>query len=201
MLRIAVTGNIGSGKSVVCRVFQNLGIPVFYADKEAKQLYNDPDVLQQMTDRFGEKILNNNKQLDTKALAAIIFNNREDLDFVNHIIHPRVFSLFEKWVEGLDSSIPYCIQEAALTFESGSQHRFSKIIVVHAPEEILLQRTMKRDNTTLQQARQRLSNQAGQQWKMDQADFLIQNDGTTPILPQILQIHNKLTTPSLPTND
>jgi dephospho-CoA kinase len=100
--------------------------------------------------------------------------------------------MYEDWVSSLDNALPYCIQEAALTFESGNRHRFDKIIVVHAPEEILLQRAMKRDNITLQQARQRLANQADQQWKMDQAHFLIQNDNTTPILPQIMKIHEEL---------
>lgn len=191
MLKVAVTGNIGSGKSVVCSVFEILGIPVFYADKEAKRLYSDAEVLQKITGKFGTSILKPDNTLDTKALASIIFNDKQALEYVNRLIHPRVFELFRQWSRN-QTSAPYCIQEAALIFESGSYNKFDRIIVVHAPEEILLQRVTKRDGIPLGQARGRLNNQMIQTEKISRADYALLNDNSNLIIPRILNIDKEL---------
>lgn len=191
MLKVAVTGNIGSGKSAVCSVFEVLGIPVFYADKEAKKLYSDADVLHKITGKFGTGVLNSDTTLDTKALASIIFNDKQALEFVNQLIHPRVFELFDQWCRN-QTTAPYCMQEAALIFESGSYTKFDSIIVVHAPEESLLQRVSKRDGISVDQARERLNNQISQSEKISRAHFTLLNNNSELIIPQILNIDKKL---------
>lgn len=191
MLKVAVTGNIGSGKSAVCGVFEVLGIPVFYADKEAKKFYSDAEVLQKITEKFGTGVLTSDNTLNTKALASIIFSDKQALEFVNRLIHPRVFELFNQWCNQ-QTSAPYCIQEAAIIFESGSYNKFDRIIVVHAPEEILLQRVTKRDGIALNQARERLNNQMSQGEKITRADYSLLNDNSGLIIPQILKIDKEL---------
>ncbi|TVQ11995.1 MAG: dephospho-CoA kinase [Bacteroidetes bacterium] len=191
MRKVAVTGNIGSGKTAICSVFEVLGIPVFYADKEAKKLYADPEVLKKITEKFGTHVVTPNNTLDTRALASIIFNDKKSLEFVNQLIHPRVFELFDQWCLS-QSAAPYCMHEAALVYESGSQNLFDHIIVVHAPEEILLDRVIKRDGISMDQARERLNNQMSQTEKISLAHYTLLNDNSDLIIPQILKIDKEL---------
>lgn len=191
MIKVAVTGNIGSGKTSICRVFEVLGIPVFYADKEARKLYSDPDILNAIAQELGPEVFTSDHQLDTRALASVIFNNMNALQFINQLIHPRVFEMFDHWCLN-QIHAPYCLQEAALIFESGSYEKFSRIIVVHAPEELLIQRVVKRDNIAPGQARDRLNNQMGQSEKISRADYALLNDNTQLLIPQILSIDHEL---------
>jgi len=190
MLKIAVTGNMGSGKSSVCKVFETLGIPVFYADMEAKKLYTQPEIKSALKNKFGDEIYLPNETLNKQALASIIFNNEEALDFINKLIHPQVYMVFNQWVLK-QKNAPYCLQESALIFETGNYRVFDKTILVYAPQEMLIQRIMNRDKSTRKQAIERLSKQMPQDYKKSMADYVLQNDNSTLIIPQILDLHKK----------
>ncbi len=191
MIKVAVTGNMGSGKSSVCKVFECLGVPVFYADAEAKKLYSNTGILKILTDKFGSGILAPDLTLNKKALAEIIFKDKSAIEFVNQLIHPMVFSLFDDWCKNIKDK-PYCIQEAALIFESGSYKKFDRIIVVHAPESDLIERTIKRDKISDADARKRLQNQLPQEEKIAKAHYTILNDNSRLIIPVVLQAHQSL---------
>lgn len=191
MLKVAVTGNIGSGKTTICRIFSILGIPVFYADQEAKKLYNDPFIFKKVTEKFGAQILDNENKISFKALAAIIFNDPQALDFINNLIHPRVYQVFQQWTK-LQQNKPYCIQESALVFETGSNKNFDKIIIVQAPEHMLTDRVMKRDGVSHIHVQNRLDKQINQSIKAEKSDYSILNDNKSFLIPQVLSIHETL---------
>jgi dephospho-CoA kinase len=191
MLKVAVTGNIGSGKTTICRIFNILGVPVFYADQEAKKLYKDPFVFKQVTDKFGTEILDSEKNISFKALASIIFNKPDALSFINQLIHPRVYELFNQWTT-MHVDKPYCIQESALVFETGSNKLFDKVILVQAPEQMLAERVMKRDGSSLEQFKNRLEKQMNQSIKAERSDFVIINDNKSFLIPQVTNIHEML---------
>jgi dephospho-CoA kinase len=191
MLKVAVTGNIGSGKTTVCKIFSMLGIPVFYADQEAKKLYGDPDILNHVTDQFGKQILTPDNTISFKALASIIFNDKEALEFINKLIHPKVYDSYKKWIQSHRDK-PYCIQESALVFETGSNKNFDQIILVQAPENLLSKRVMKRDGVTHEQVQARLEKQMKQSVKAEKSDFSINNDNTSLLIPQVLAVHEAL---------
>jgi dephospho-CoA kinase len=193
MLKVAVTGNIGSGKTIICKIFNILGIPVFHADQEAKNLYNDPYIFKQVTDKFGTQILNDEKNISFKALAAIIFKDPDALKFINNLIHPRVYQVFIQWTK-LQQHKPYCLQESALVFETGNNKNFDKVILVQAPEQMLAERVMKRDGASYEQVKNRLDKQMNQSIKAERSDFVIINDNKSLVIPQVLNIHESLLT-------
>ncbi len=194
MLKIAITGNMGSGKSSVCKVFETLGAPVFYADKEAKNIYYQEQIKSILKKKFGPHIYLSNGDLNTKNLASIIFRDEKALKFINNLIHPRVYDLFNQWVlQKINAK--YCIQESALTFETGNYKLFDKTILVYAPDEMLKDRIIKRDNYTQKQAEERLSKQMSQKEKKKMANFLITNDNSRLIIPQIIKLHEMFSNP------
>lgn len=190
MLKVGITGGIGSGKSLVCEIFGKLGIPVFNADFEAKNLLKTPRVIEFYKENFGESVLTNN-QLDNQKIAQKIFNNKEALARVNHFIHPMVFELFEKWTIE-KSHAPYVIKEAALLFESGGYTSLDYTILVCAPEEIRIERVIRRSGLTREQALHRIANQWDDNKKKKLCDFVLENDGRQAILQKILDTHNFL---------
>src|SRR6266498_4309644 len=148
MIKVGITGGIGSGKSLVCEIFSKLGIPIYKADEHAKLLMNtNSQIKDKLTAKFGPDVYKHNA-INRPLLADIIFNNREALEFVNTTVHPVVASDFDAWCN-LHFSHPYVIEEAALLFESGAYHRMDKVITVLAPENIRKQRVVKRDNITM----------------------------------------------------
>lgn len=191
MLKVAVTGNIGSGKTLISRFFETLKVPVFYADREAKKLYDDPAVLKKLAKLFGQDILNNKKELNKNKLSELIFSNKENLERINAFIHPKVYDKFNTWLKH-QKNHPYCIQEAAIIFETGSYKHFNKTILVYAPENLLIERVMKRDSITRKQVLQRLEAQMPQKQKAVLADYIITNDNSCLLLPQLFKIHNEL---------
>jgi dephospho-CoA kinase len=193
MLKVAVTGNIGSGKTTICRFFALLGIPVFYSDVVAKNLYNDPVILGMMVEQFGKQILTEANALDTKVFASIIFNDKNALSFVTSIIHPAVFKLFHQWCNSHKNK-PWCIQESALVFETGNDKNFDRIILVYAPEDILIQRVTKRDGSSPEDVANRLNHQIPVEAKLKLAHYQILNDNSQLIIPQLLHIHEELST-------
>jgi dephospho-CoA kinase len=190
MLKIGLTGGIGSGKTTVSQIFKTIGVPVFCADDEAKKMYADSKVKKQIIEIFGEQIYVNN-DIDKKLLASKIFNNKILLQKVNNIIHPAVHKHFESWIEKQKSI--YIIHEAAILFESGFDKFMDKIITVTAPQDIRIQRVMNRDKNLYEQIIKRMENQ----WSDDEcnarADFVIKNYMNIPLLPQVLEIHEKIT--------
>ena len=191
MLKVALTGNIGSGKTLICRFFEILGVPVFYADSEAKKLYENKNILLKVKQEFGDEILTSQGNLNKTLLAEKIFTNKENLKKINGIIHPEVFKIFEEWARNHRNK-PYVIQEAAILFETGSYKRFDRTILVYAPEEMLIQRVVKRDGLSRQEVLNRLQNQMDQEHKKQLADYLILNDNSQLLIPQILKLHQQL---------
>jgi dephospho-CoA kinase len=191
MLKVAVTGGIGSGKSIVCSVFEKLGIPVYYADKAAKRLMDsDIEIRKKMINSFGMDIFDVDYKLNRTKFASIIFNNAEALSIINGIVHPDVRKEFNIWMS--QQSAPYVIQEAAIVFESGLSDIFDKIITLSAPVEVRIDRVMKRDNITRERVLERIKNQMDEDLKIKLSDFIIVNDGKEMLLPQILNIHKNL---------
>src|SRR6056297_3398049 len=191
MIKVGITGGIGSGKTMVCRIFQELGMPVFYADDEAKKILDkDTDVKKELKRLFGEDIYTKTG-INKTRLASIIFNDSATLKQVNEIIHPKVREYFNKWSQE-HSDFPYIIEEAAILFESGAFKDMDINIIVSAPEELKIQRIMERDKIDRQSVVDRMKNQMGEREKMKMADLVIVNDGNQMIIPQILEIHKKL---------
>jgi dephospho-CoA kinase len=191
MLRIGLTGGIGSGKSVVAGIFETLGIPVYYADHAAKRLMNtDPALKKLVIEHFGEAAYVND-QLDRKYLAEIVFNDREKLDRLNAITHPATMEDAEKWMK--KQQTPYCIKEAALLFESGAAGQLDKIIGVYAPQNIRVRRVMERDKVSEAEVMKRIRRQINEEMKMKLCDFVINNNEEELLRPQVLNLHEKIT--------
>jgi len=190
MLRIGLTGNMGSGKSLVAELFSKLGVAVYSADQEAKKMLQQDGVKNRIRELFGDVVFDG-KEVDRKLLAGVVFGNEKNLGLLNALIHPLVRKDFMAWAASREQE-PYVIHEAAILFESGSHEMFDKVILVTAPEEIMIRRVMERDGVTAEEVKQRLALQwpAGDKEKM--ADFVIDNDGTTLLLPRILGIHEAL---------
>ncbi|HAN17326.1 MAG: dephospho-CoA kinase [Bacteroidetes bacterium GWC2_33_15] len=191
MLKVGVTGGIGSGKTLVCEVLKKLGVPVFNADNVAKDCLNtNRDIINSITEYFGEEIYENNG-LNKKKLAGIVFKNKNALQKINLIVHPVVRQKFIDWCK-LHEDKPYVVEEAAILFESGAYKELDYTINITAPEQIRIERVMKRDGSTYEEVRNRMSNQFSDEQRMQLADFNIINDNEKMILQQILEIHNKI---------
>jgi dephospho-CoA kinase len=189
---IGLTGGIGSGKSTVCRIFEVLNVPVFYADDEAKALYESVQVIEAITKLLGNEILNEDGKIDRKKMAAVIFEDSEKLLQIQQLIHPLVKQRFEEWMDIYQKEALYCIREAAILIESGAYKDCDKIIVVTAPEEIRIQRVMKRDNCSEEEVKSRMAHQMKDSERLKYADFVINNDGKQPLIRQVIQIHHQL---------
>ena len=192
MIKVGLTGNIGSGKSTVCKIFETMGVPVFYSDTQAKKLYLRQEVKEQLFNQFGNSVFNNLKEIDFKKLATVIFSNRNSLDFINRLIHPLVFESYQKWLDGHQQD-SYTLHESAILFEHHLEKKFDKTIVVYCPQEIRIRRILKRDEVSENEILKRISNQMNDQRKNSLADFVVINDGIRMILPQILEIDHQLT--------
>jgi len=183
MLKIGITGGIGSGKSLVSQVIQTLGYPVFNSDDAAKIIANeDPAVVKGLTDLFGSEVYTSNG-LNRPFLAQKIFNNDALREQVNSIIHPRVRAAFDAFC--LESSSPLIFNEAAILIETGASKKMDRLVLVTAPEAIRIDRVVLRDGVSIEEVQQRMSKQWNDADKRKFADVEIVNDGTTPLLRQI----------------
>lgn len=191
MLKIGITGGIGSGKTTVAKLFEQLGIPVYYADVRGKALASeDPEVASQIREVFGEEAYVNGS-LDHKFIASIVFNEKEKLQALNSIVHPAAQRDWEKWVK--EQNTPYVLREVAILFEVGAEKGLDYVIGVSAPEEVRIERVMKRNSFTREQVIERIRNQMPDEEKMSRCDFVIDNDGTLPLEPQVLELDKKFT--------
>lgn len=189
-LRIGLTGGIGSGKSTVAKVFEVLGIPVYYADEAARQIMNaDPLLQEQIIQQFGPGAYENGL-LNRKYLAGIVFNDPAKLELLNSLVHPATIRDGEKWMQ--QQTTPYAVKEAALIFESGSQSQLDFVIGVSAPDALRIHRTMQRDHITREDVIARINKQVKQVIKMRLCDFVIYNDEQQPVIPQVLKLHEEL---------
>ena len=193
MIKVALTGNMGSGKSTVAKIFSTLNIPVFHADFEAKLLYKREDVKQQVRQQFGEAVFNDNNEICFKSLANLVFNHPEYLQSINHIIHPLVFDNYKNWLLQ-HKSYKYSIHEAAVIFENKLEDHFNLIINVTAPENVRMIRIIERDGLTAEQFYARAKNQMPDEAKNKLSDFVIINDGEQFLIPQVMKIHKYLVT-------
>jgi len=186
MLKIGLTGNIGSGKSLVAKIFETLHIPVFYADVEAKKNLNSPETIAKIKALFGTEIIHRNT-IDRTALAQIVFSDISLLNQLNAIIHPAVRQKFDHWA-ACQSNTPAVIYEAAILHESGHYNNMDKIILVTANENIRIKRVMQRDGVSREMVRQRMANQWPENEKTALSDFVINNNETTLLIPQVIKI-------------
>jgi dephospho-CoA kinase len=190
-LKVGITGGIGSGKSVVCRVFANLGIPVFYADTVSRELTNqNTEIRAKLFDWYGSDIYLPNSELNRKMLAQIIFSDKFELEKVNNLVHPLVRKAFIDWTE--HQSSPYVVQEAAILFESGQYLNFDHVVLVTASTETKIERVMKRDNLSHEQVVERMKNQWPDSKKLTMANDVVICNDQNMIIPQVIKIHDKL---------
>jgi dephospho-CoA kinase len=189
MVKIGVTGGIGSGKTTVCRFFQLLGIPVFYSDEAAKALMNrDETLIGQIQEAFGTDVYLDGV-LQRSVLASRVFHSEAKLQLLNSLVHPAVFRAFDRWVD--KKSAPYVIKEAAILFESGSYADCQATVLVKAPENLRVRRIISRDGSPEQAIRDRMSRQMPEEEKERRATFLVYNDGSTLLIPQLLALHQQ----------
>ena len=187
---VGVTGGIGSGKTTVCQIFEHLNVPIYYADSRAKELMaSNSDLKADIIKSFGEDSYTNG-QLNRPYLAKLVFTSPEKLALLNSLVHPAVANDFESWLEENDT-VPYVLKEAAILFESGAYQDVNTSVLVIAPEDVRLQRVMKRDGSSKEEVLQRMKNQWTQERKAKLADHIINNDGTQLLIPQVLELHKK----------
>lgn len=192
MLKVAITGGIGSGKSLVCQVFKTLGIPIFNADAVSNQLVeHDAGVKASIITIFGKDAYINNNY-NRKYIAHIVFNQAEKLKALNELIHPKAIEAAKQWFE--KQQTPYAIKEAAILFESKAEQDIDIIIGVTAPEQIRIERVMQRTGCSKNEVIKRMQQQMPQEEKMKKCNYIIHNDNVTALIPQVLQIHEKLLT-------
>lgn len=189
-LKIGVTGGIGAGKSVVCKIFSSLGIPVFDADSRAKQLMiSEPVLVSKIKASFGENAYTAGGDLNRLFLAELVFEDPEKLKLLNSLVHPVTGLEFEKWTQE-QNAVPYVIKEAALIFESGSHHKLDAVIAVTAPEELRLRRTVLRDeHRTRKQVEDIISRQLPEEERIKLASYRIVNDEKNLLIPQVIRLH------------
>ena len=191
VLQIGITGGIGSGKSLITRIFSCLGVPIYDADSRAKYLMTTDGILiDQIKKEFGELSFNNDNELNRSYLSRLVFADQEKLERLNSLVHPRVGEDYKKWVDQQKSL--YVVKEAALMFEAGSNKMLDKVIVVSAPEELRIKRVLKRDtHRTREEIEKIITNQLNEDEKLKLADFVIMNDELHLVIPQVLALHQQ----------
>ena len=189
MLKIGLTGGIGSGKTTVGKIFELLQAPVYYADEASKRLYHtDKELMANLKKHFGEGVYTN-EQLNRNVLAAIVFNDQEKLALLNRLVHPPTIKDAADWMQRQQT--PYVIKEAALLFESGSVSDLDFVIGVRAPQALRLHRAMHRDGLTREEVLSRMERQMDEGIKMKLCDYIIENNEQQLVIPQVLDLHRR----------
>lgn len=198
MIKVGLTGNIGSGKTTVARIFAVLGAAVFNADNEAKKILVEPKQHAVLSNHFGNQIIGTDQKIDRKLLAQKVFNDTEALNFVNQLIHPLVRNRFFQFCESQHQK-PICIYEAAVLIETGFYSQLDKVILVCAPEEKRISRAMQRDGISRELVLQRAKSQWDENKKFPFADYVIQNDERRPLMDQCMEVFDEIIRPDRPT--
>ena len=192
MYRVGLTGGIGSGKTTIAAIFQVLGIPVSNADQEAKRVMNeDPQLRAAIISHFGEETYAGGV-LNRKYLAGQVFSDPVKLELLNSLVHPATIREGQKWMLELGDRFPYAIREAAILFETSAAGHLDFIIGVYAPATLRIHRTMQRDRITREEVLQRMKYQIDEEIKMRLCDAVIINDDQQAVLPQVLELHQRL---------
>lgn len=188
---IGLTGGIGSGKSTVAKMFQELGVPVYIADLRAKAIMDTPEVIQEVQNIFNQNVIITNNKLDRKKIGSIVFKDSQKLSKLNTIIHPKIQKDFEDWTI---KHLNYCyiVKELAILFENKAEKQFDKIILVTAPLEIRIERVMKRDGLTKEEVLDRIKNQLPDEVKSKGSDFIINNLDFKTTQEEVFKIHQML---------
>ncbi len=196
-LQIGITGGIGSGKSIICKIFRNLGIPIYDADFNAKSLMTeDKSLIAAIKKHLGVEAYLSDNQLNRKYIAGKVFGNRQQLDLLNSLVHPAVGAHYKRWVQSHTDKL-YVIKEAALLFESGAYKMLDKIITVEAPMDIRINRVLFRDaHRSAKDIQAIIDNQLTDKNRREKADYFITNDDKTTVIPQVIKLHKKLITMS-----
>lgn len=194
-LRVGITGGIGSGKTTVCRIFEAFGIPVYYADDQARWLIaNDPDLKTAMIDIFGPEVYLPDGTYNRALVGGIVFKDPAKLAALNAAVHPAVERHAQAWhAAQAKKGLAYTLKEAALLVESGSYKMLDKLIVVTAPEALRIRRVMERDGISEAAVQARLDSQLPEAEKVRLADFVINNDGKHSLVQQVWDLHRALT--------
>lgn len=188
---IGITGGIGSGKTTVCKLFERMGVPVYYADDRAKWLLNNQkDVIQQVKNLLGEESYLNN-EINKTYIANKVFHNKDLLQQYNEIVHPVVAFDTLEWMQQYLYK-KYILKEAALLIETGIYKTLDKLIVVTAPIDLRIERVIKRDRLSKKEVEARINNQMPQEEKIKYADFVVINDGKHNLEEQVNKIHTAL---------
>lgn len=192
ILQVGITGGIGSGKTTICKMFEAIGIPVYYADVRAKKLMTEsPILVQKITELLGTAAYAEDGTLNRAYIAQQVFEDKDKLNQLNALVHPAVHADGKSWHEH-QTNVPYTLNEAALMVESGGYRRMDKLITVFAPEHIRIQRVMKRDGSTAEAVQARIQKQLPEIEKIKVADFIINNTGDFSLIKQVYAIHQKL---------
>jgi len=190
MIKVGITGGIGSGKTTICHFFELLNIPVFTADIGAKKLMvNSPDIKNQLISFIGDDIYFKDQTLDRKKIAQYIFHSPNLLSKINSVVHPAVYREFERWC--LDKNSPYVLFEAAILFECGLYKKMDLNILIAASEKIRIKRVMTRDKASLEEVKSKIAKQWKEEKKEDYSDYILYNDDRELLIPQLLNLDKK----------
>ncbi|ANQ50484.1 dephospho-CoA kinase [Flammeovirga yaeyamensis] len=191
-MQVGITGGIGAGKSYICRLFKVLGVPIYNADNSAKMLMvEDSEIIDLIKSNFGEKSYFPNGMLNRKYLASEIFSDQGKLNLMNEIVHPRVKSHYNDWVEIQLKKNNYIIKEAALMFTNDHYKELDKVIVVKAPYEDRIKRVLERDKRPKQQIEEIIKKQKQEEELSVLGDYEITNDDSKLIIPQVIELHRQ----------
>ena len=191
MIRVGITGGIGSGKSLVCSVLEACGVPVYYADSEARRLMNaDSSLREAIKDLLGENAYRDG-ELDRQMVGERVFGDSGLLEKLNALVHPVVGDDFHTWCTRWEG-VSYVVEEAAILFESGASRHLDMSVLVYAPSQLRIKRVMERDGASRREVEQRMQMQMDEEEKLKLADRVIFNDGKNLLLPQIVDLHEDL---------
>ena len=191
MLKIGLTGGIGSGKSTIAKIIETLGYPVYISDSKASELINrDEEIKKHLTELLGKDIYQSDGNLDKKRLATIIFNDKEVIKQVNGIVHPAVTRDFMEWCSA--QRRPLLFFESAILFEAKLENLFDYIILITTDLETRVERVISRDSTTREKVIERVNNQMPDEIKQTKSDFVIYNNNDDKVIKQILSIIHQL---------
>lgn len=193
MLKIGITGGIGSGKTTICKLFEKLGIPVFYTDNEARKLFEISSIREEVRYHFGDEVMNDDGSINRKKIANIVFNDKDELKRMNLIVYPPLWIAFEVWCnQHIDNK--YIMMESAILFETGFNKMMDYCITVSADVDVRIDRVMKRDKVTKEEVEIRMANQISDNAKINKSDYTIYNNFKYRLEEQVKFIHDDLIT-------